>query len=320
MKINLITDKKLNFLFFLLEISGLRKQYTFTKRSREWLKRIGPLSKEEKKLLKIFSKIIKKIKSGSINTVFLSSEGKVSLNDFFMKINEKDREVIKTILRRFEKKFQIIWEEQNHNFLKIKRYYIRNNIYIKKIISKLLKLCGIDRRKIKTLPIYLLLSSSNKNDFLARFSWSINPSIFLECSGWKIENRDKFLVAILIHEIFHIALRKNNKLIKLIKDYYIKSEKDLSKINKIFLNNFTSFEELIISSFIPEGYLSEKYLGIPIKKIALGKKIDVKNILDFSELRQRIAYLISPISKRYTEENKVLDKPFLNNLVSLLKK
>ena len=72
-----------------------------------------------------------------------------------------------------------------------------------------------------------------------------------------------FPLAVLAHEFFHLMLRENKNLFLKITKIAQKNEKLFTKLSKeipsrIFL------EELLISSFIPEGYLSEKYFNTKV--------------------------------------------------------
>ena len=90
---------------------------------------------------------------------------------------------------------------------------------------------------------------------------------------------------------------KNNELL-------IKLGKNISA--RMFL------EELLISSFIPEGYLSEKYL----KTIVIPFKSKPRDLLEW---RKFIAYKLYKITGLYLKNYKIIDEDYLRDLLGAIK-
>jgi hypothetical protein len=77
--------------------------------------------------------------------------------------------------------------------------------------------------------------------------------------------------------------------------------------NKIFL------EELLISSFIPEGYLSEKYFDNKIAPYTSKPKGLLK-------WRKFVAFKLYQIAKRYINNTQQIDEKYLNSLIGIIKR
>ena len=110
------------------------------------------------------------------------------------------------------------------------------------------------------------------------------------------DNNDLFPCAVLLHEIFHLLIRKN-KILK----------KQIYNLNK----NSPYFEELLISSFIPEGYLSQVYLNTPQLKYSKNSK----NLID---QRRYIAHKLSDQAQTYIKKKQPLDKKYFNLIKSTI--
>lgn len=110
------------------------------------------------------------------------------------------------------------------------------------------------------------------------------------------------------HEFFHLMLRKNKNLfLKIAKE----NEKLLTKLgegmpNRIFL------EELSVSSFIPEGYLSEKYFKTKVASYVSRPK-------DLLMWRKFVASKLYRIAKRYINNTQQIDERYLIYLIGVIK-
>ena len=71
-------------------------------------------------------------------------------------------------------------------------------------------------------------------------------------------------------------------------------------------------EELLISSFVPEGYLREKYLGIKIPS-PISKP---KNLLGWRKL---IAFELRKTIKDYLRNARRIDKKYLECIINVVK-
>ncbi|MDD4762019.1 MAG: hypothetical protein PHZ25_03295 [Candidatus Pacebacteria bacterium] len=318
MKFNFRTSKLANLFLMVLEFSYKREESQFTERAKEWIKETGSLTKNDEENLKSFSFIFSAFKSKNLDLVFLLENEKDVWKKTEKIIGNKNLKEMEIILSCFEKRFDIVWKKDKKKMEKIKDYFMENKKIFQNMIDSAKILCGIKEFKIENVPIHIFLSSSGKDDFLGWFSWSpVKSDIVLECSRWPIKKVGKFSLCLLGHEFFHLILRKNRKLMNLIKEISENYKEKLKKINYGSPRLDFLFEELLISSFIPEGYLAEKYAGIKIKK-QKNKKISAKNILDFSEARKKYSFLIKEDSSLYVNEQKKIDKKYLEKLAEII--
>jgi hypothetical protein len=71
-----------------------------------------------------------------------------------------------------------------------------------------------------------------------------------------------------------------------------------------------SLEELLVSSFVPEGYLKEKYFNLVVKPI------NPKNLSNFVSARQYAGYKMKELAKSYMETEKLIDVGYLEILLN----
>ena len=138
--------------------------------------------------------------------------------------------------------------------------------------------------------------------------WTSGNSIVLECSGWPVKRTQEIYQEITPHELFHILLRNNGRLLKNLRELAAENELALAKINLEGYSSRMAFEEIILSSFIPEGYLIHKKIEPPQKKPK-----------DFQAIRQQFAYLLQDEAKKYVAARKSIDEAYLEKAMSEIK-
>jgi len=175
-----------------------------------------------------------------------------------------------------------------------KQYFNRNVKVIKKILEIEKRLTDTKNKKILNTDIFLVIKH-DKSELGAWFSYSKNKKfIVIEIPiDHMPKNEDLFPCAILLHEFFHLLIKENKELWKTV--YALRKEMPI-------------FEELLISSFMPEGYLSQAYLGTE----ALKYNSEPKSLVD---QRRFIANKMFDYAKNYVENNKKIDKKYLNKLM-----
>lgn len=320
MKLNFIISKISNLFLFVLELSQLNTASNITKRGKEWIKRTGLLTNKDKRKIKSFSSIIKSQKAVNLDLVFILEKEKTIWKKAKKQIGIRKTKKLRGILFYFEKRFMKIWSEEQKAMKNIANYYSKEEGLISKIIKNVLNLCGVNNYRINKIPIHLLLNSKNKNDFMGWFSWTPRKSdIALECSGWPLKKTNKFLIFLLVHEFFHLILRKNKKIIALIKDVSRGNKNVINRINYGSSNTAMVLEELVISSFVPEGYLSEKYTRVSPKKQILPLHLEKVDVVSFMNIRKKIAFLMRDKACDYTENNKKIDSNYVEHLIKLIK-
>lgn len=121
-----------------------------------------------------------------------------------------------------------------------------------------------------------------------------------------------FQIGILAHEYFHLILKQNKKLVLQINQTVEENSSLFKKISGEGISDKMFFEELLISSFIPEGYLSEKYLNF---KVAT----DISNPEDLLDWRRLVAFKMCQTAKEYTNDGRQIDKEYLERLIEVIK-
>ncbi|HOK00434.1 MAG TPA: hypothetical protein PLE40_00630 [Candidatus Pacearchaeota archaeon] len=228
-------------------------------------------------------------------------------------IGKENIKELKKSINSLEQIFNPYWSKASKHLLLWKQYFQNNQFLFQQVFIELKKLSGIKYFAVSKIPIYLISdSASNNKEINAWFSWTQKESfIVVEIPlDLKVPN-NFFPLAVLTHEFFHLTLRKNKNLFLKITNIAEKNDKLLIKItgnipNKIFL------EELLISSFVPEGYLSEKYFNTKVASYNLTPK-------DLLEWRKFIAYKFYQKAKKYIDNNWQIDENYLKDLIEVIK-
>ena len=321
MKTLFVINKTSILFYFILDIcQGVENDFKDA-RSSYWLKKTGgKLNDNELKTVKGLLRVIKKHGNENLDILFLENNDKLIWKKLSSCVNKTEMKIIKTALSEFSPRFNLIWPWGKMRLGKRAEYYQKNEKTLLEIIHIICRLCQIKKFNISSVPIHLLLSSPASEDSQGWFSWTPKQSkIVLECSGWRNDIRKKFPIAILAHEIFHLIIRKNKKLNEKIQSFSQNNKETLNKIcDPMPVGMF--FEEMLLSSFIPEGYLSKKYLNIPTKRRAKYELAE-KSFFDIILTRRYIAQAMKAKAKNYTDgKSKFIDSDYFNEmLLKLLK-
>jgi hypothetical protein len=224
----------------------------------------------------------------------------------------KTKEMKKSILS-LNLVFIPYWHKASKNLFLWKQYFQKNQYLFQEVIIKLKKLIGVKSFAISKIPVYLISDPLSKDkEINAWFSWMPKQSfIVIEIPfNLKIPN-NFFPLAVLVHEFFHLILRKNKNLFLKITDIAKKNDKLFAgrvedMPNRIFL------EELLISSFIPEGYLSKKYFNTKIVSYTSKPK-------DLLEWRKFVAFKLYQLAKKYIDNNRQIDENYFKYLIRAIK-
>jgi hypothetical protein len=213
-----ILNKKLNLLIFVGELSGLREGSWSHERYIDWIGHSGgKLTKKEKKEVIKFSNIFSNINYNYFEAHFVAFSGK-KLNKQIIKIFGKSTVAdINNILDSFLPRFEKMWRKKIVCLEKIEKFLKKESLKMNEVIKIIEKIFGCSGvyQQLKNMPIHLTLSSENKNDAVGWFSLlGKKTNLVLECSKNVSQELGFFLVLIIIHELFHVGLRKNIKLMK----------------------------------------------------------------------------------------------------------
>lgn len=209
-------------------------------------------------------------------------------------------------------KLNLIISPKNKQLQKQANHLIRNWTLLESMIINICSLCGIKTFSDR-VPINLIYGKNNKEIF-AWFSWTPkNSTITIEFSK-SVKVNNQFMIMVLVHELFHLILRKNKNLMQKISKYAKSNESILTKIKEKKLLPRIILEELIVSSFIPEGYLSKKYFNRPIKKTS--NKSLYNDLIDW---RRYIAYKMQGYAQLYFKKKQAIDNTYINKIINLIK-
>lgn len=249
-----------------------------------------------------------------------------NINRLFYDQNEEKiwEQIEKSIGRQNTKRFQKDitslepiftphWRKTSKHLFLWKKYFQNNQSLLQQIISDIEKLSEVEKFNIYKIPIHLISDPLSKDkEINAWFSWTPKESfIIVEIPpGLKAPN-NFFPLSILAHEFFHLMLRKNKSLFSKISKITEENKKILTKLSegmpsRIFL------EELLISSFIPEGYLSEKYFNTKV----VPNTSRPKNLLMW---RKFVAFKLYQKAKKYINSAQRIDEKYLRDLIDIIK-
>jgi len=228
-------------------------------------------------------------------------------------IGEQNTKQIKKYTNSLESVFASHWPKASKHLLLWRRYFQNNQQLFQQIIFEIKKLSGVKYFAVSKIPIYLISDHSSKDkEINAWFSWTPKESfIVIEIPfGLRIPN-NFFPMGVLAHEFFHLILRGNKNLFSKISKIAKENEKLFAKLSegmpdRIFL------EELMISSFIPEGYLSEKYFRAKVTTYI----VKPKSLLAW---RKFVAFKLYQMVKKYINDNRQIDEKYLQNLMRIIK-
>lgn len=291
-KFHFIISRWSNFYFFISNLSewhfSCRKIY-----NEHWIKATGTLTKEEKNELGNFSLIRKEYPDTKsiFEKAFFTSVNPFA--ELTREISQEKIDLIKKTFRILTKKFDVIYN-QDLPLLKKWEEKLSNqtdNKLNKNIIKKLENFYNVLTPKNLSMICYLLISPIghggmvNINDF----------SITQELSHYPLEKLTNILAAIW-HEIIHLFFDKKFLQIFL-REYFHEDMK------KVFI-----YKELIASSLFPGGILGQQFFNQTFPKILYSQ----------FNLKETTTQQIFELSQKYVEQNKFIDKKYIDKLGILI--
>jgi len=228
-------------------------------------------------------------------------------------VGARKAEQFRKIIVSFAPAFNSRWRGESQNLLAWQKYFQENHSQsFKRVISDIKKLSGAKHLKISDIPVYLISDITHQDkEICAWFSWEPKKRfIVVEIPSRLRVPGSLFPASILAHEFFHLALRENKNLFLEINKIAERNKGKLAELSggmpvRMFL------EELVISSFIPEGYLGKKHF---LSKIAVYNKKS-NNLLEW---RKFVAYKLNNTAKEYTDNACWIDRKYLENLLEVI--
>jgi len=228
-------------------------------------------------------------------------------------IGKENAKKIKKSIVSLNPTFTSHWREASNRLLLWKRYFQNNQFLFQQAIIELKKLSGIKNFTISKIPVFLISDPvSNDREINAWFSWTPKENFIVVEIPLDLKVPSNFFsLAVLAHEFFHLILRKNKNLFLKITDIAEENNKLFTKLaesipNRIFL------EELLISSFIPEGYLGEKCFSTKVVSCTSRPK-------DLLKWRKFVAFKLYQVAKKYINDTWEIDENYLKDLIGVIK-
>jgi len=228
-------------------------------------------------------------------------------------IGKQKAEQMKKVIISLDQVFTSHWRKASRHLLLWKQYFQNNQSLFQQAILELKKLSGIKHFTTSKIPIYLISNPvNNEKEINAWFSWTPKESFIVVEIPLDLKAPNNFFpLAVLGHEFFHLMLRKNKSLFLKITNIAKKNDKLFTKLSK-GISSRIFLEELLISSFIPEGYLSEKYFNTKVV-------IRISKPKDLLSWRKFIAFKLYQTAKKYTDNIRQIDENYLKDLISVIK-
>ncbi len=314
MEIIIEYPKLVNLYSFISNLSQWNDLVCIPERKKEWIKRTGKLNKKDVDALNRFSRLFQESEL-NIENIFLYDNPQYIWRILSKKIGCEKTKELRDIFALFKERFNVIWSKDINKIKRIEQEFSKQKNLLNKNLNIIKNLCGIPQNRLSTeIRVRLILSSNIKEESQG---FAYKNIIILECSGWPMKKINYLINNILLHESFHILFKQNKKLFKRFQGLVNKNRQIL---DKHFLKTWGAeivFEEALVSSFIPEGYLTEKISGQNTINEAKSK-LRSKKITGLERLRYQSAIDNYDIAKEYVEGWKVLDTRLLNHVISKL--
>jgi hypothetical protein len=249
----------------------------------------------------------------NINRLFYGENKNKIWKQIEESIGKQKAEQMKKAIISLDPVFTSHWRKASGHLLLWKQYFQNNQSLFQKAILELKKLSEIRHFTTSKIPIYLISDPvNNDKEINAWFSWTPNESFIVVEIPLDLKAPNNFFpLAVLAHEFFHLMLRKNKSLVLKITNIAKENDKLFTKLSK-GISSRIFLEELLISSFIPEGYLSEKYFNTKIV-------IPISKPKDLLSWRKFIAFKLYQTAKKYTDNIRQIDENYLKDLILVIK-
>lgn len=307
--------KYTNLFIFVTELARMRQSPWNTERVQEWIAKTGGVfSTDEKNKLRTLSALIQPAHMNLAEAYAIRYKEKMWKKTIEGHIARETR-LCQNIIQSFEKRFSVLWQQEEPKLIALRQHLFNKKNVIERTMRIVHHLTGARMfSAYSTIPIYLTISSSRKKDVVGWFSRFNNKTdLVLECSGLSADN---YLEPIFVHELFHYAVGKSTSLKHDIETTARQEQKALVAISD-GMPPILALEELLLSSFVPEGYLSQLFFGTritPIRRIETGKNND-----SFSSARTYCAYQLRKMAQTYISNKRQIDKKYLLSLIAAIK-
>lgn len=334
MKLQFTTSKTANQFFFIANLSewhfSCRPDY-----NKKWIEQTGSLNNEEKKKLKKFSSILRKYgfvydKKGEtkyIGKYFYCYSEKIAWRELGKNITQKEFLEIKNVFKVFDRRFKKIWNPREMDSrIKLVRSSAKGKGWepLMQHISVLFE----GSAATKEIFVTVLLSPLVGKGATAAGSANIGGHhITYELPKLKKEGWERgYSVGILAHEIAHALFSKKGGEKEIEK--IIKKEGVPLRIKGFPTSTVSIINEAITESFIPIGYLGQKYAGNDLAPLLLDnadkgwlaeENMKKEKGVDYRNIRKYLMWRLYPLAVTYGRQIKPVDGYFIKQAVLSLK-
>jgi len=336
MKTNIKVSKLANQFFFISNLS----EWHFScdvKYNEKWVEMTDLLDKQEETALKNFCKIIQKYgfqhdknwKSKYIGQYFYLHSEKQAWEELKKAVTENESNDLKEIFEIFNSRFEKIWKlKDQDNRIETLDQSLKDKNY-KSLLDDTEKIFG--NSKNNKVDIIILFSplgcdetgSGSANIGSGHITFKVPE---LKVDTWQMD----YTIGVLAHEIAHMLFRKN-KGENLILDVIKKLKLPLEIENVSMKSTVSIMNETITESFVPFGYLGQKYSKTNIAPLLLdnldkgqiavndfkkGKQIDHRC---YRQLSKYLVWQLYPLAIQYGRNKKPIDKYFVEQVGLLIK-
>ncbi|MBI5913179.1 hypothetical protein HY839_01920 [Candidatus Azambacteria bacterium] len=334
MKLRFITSKIENQFFFIANLS----EWHFSCRldyNQAWIEETGALSNEEKRKLKVFASILQKHgftydkngKTKYIGKYFYCYSEEKAWEELGKNITKKEALRIKNVFKIFEPRFEKTWNPQElaarvktiQSFTKEKRW--------KELVQRVNILFGGPAITKKIFIVVLISPLAGEGVTAAGSANNGDQCITYEIpklknGGWE---RD-YSMGVLAHEIAHALFSKKGGEKEIAK--IIKKENIPAHIKGFPTSAVSVINEAITESFIPLGYLGQKYAGRDLAPLLLDnsdkgwlteEKTKKERGINYRNIRKYLIWQLYPLAVIYGRQSKSIDAYFIRQAVLLLK-
>lgn len=303
---------------FVAQLCSIRSSDWLCERQSEWLEQSGgTLNEQERSLCDALGKLHKRHDSSFVEIIFLEHSDDELQRRLESEYGNNDASIILKAIRSFAPRFELFWATALPRLELIREYLVSHVSTIDNALADVERLCGLglDVSLLRNTPLYLAIASSHPNDLVGWFSHSNSRNTFVLEFCDDVSVVSGFLEAVIVHEMFHIGLRQNDKLMSHIHSIGAQAHDEIPVVDDMKPERV--YEEILVSSFTPEGAIAEKHFG---KVMPLDKpKIDFsggKLVL----LRRRVAGYLSTIAREYIDSGKTIDDDYFAALLEGIKK
>ena len=309
-------SETLNRWLFVAQVCGIRDGEWLTERQDEWISQSGGvLNVLEQRSANQLREFHQKQDSGFVEILFLEGV-EAAWDRICVEYGREYCEALRDTLMVFSERFQRYWSVAFPRLERIRSYLSGRSEILQRGLHIVERLCALPEGSLsfQCIPWFLAIAGSNPRDIIGWFSHRGQHNAFvLEYEGDPTAVSG-LLEGIAMHELIHLGLRLQGSLVG-----YIQSE---SRSMDVTLSAYGMsvervFEELLVSSFTPEGALSEIVFG---KVHGLGNVPATSAERSLVSLRRWVAAEMHQRALEYLNGGRAIDQAYIREVLAMVQK